>query len=230
MNLNEAIITRHSVRDYIDRPLSEEIVTEFNKEIAEINEKYNLHIQLMRDHPEAFSNILARYGKFKNVRSYFAMVAKNTPENIENLGYWGQHLVLKAQTMGLNTCWVSTSYSKKKAGAVLNDDEVLICLIAVGYGKSPGKITSRKPLNKFYIAKEAVPPWFIKGVEAARLAPTVMNQQKFVIILEKGEIILKSKGGIYPQLHLGIVKYNFEVGSGIHDIKWGKEEIEDIDE
>lgn len=57
--------------------------------------------------------------------------------------------------------------------------------------------------------------WFDAGVKAALLAPTAMNQQKFVFELKNGEVSVKVAGkGFYTKLDLGIVKYHFEAVTG----------------
>ena len=58
------------------------------------------------------------------------------------------------------------------------------------------------------------PAWFREGLEAAILAPTALNQQKFLVSLEGDEAAVTTKGGMMTQLDLGIVKYNFEAASG----------------
>ena len=46
------------------------------------------------------------------------------------------------------------------------------------------------------------------------LAPTAVNQQKFLFTLNGDEVTAKATGGVYSRIDLGIVKYHFEVGSG----------------
>lgn len=62
--------------------------------------------------------------------------------------------------------------------------------------------------------------WFKKGVEAALLAPTAMNQQKFVFELIGDSVRAKSTGGFYSKMDLGIVKYPFEIGAANHTFCW----------
>ena len=59
-----------------------------------------------------------------------------------------------------------------------------------------------------------MPEWFKKGIECAMLAPTAMNQQKFLFSLNGNKLSAKSTGGFYSKVDLGIVMYHFEVGSG----------------
>lgn len=65
------------------------------------------------------------------------------------------------------------------------------------------------------------PEWFKQGVEAALLAPTAMNQQKFMLSYTKGKVTATAGKGFYTKIDLGIVKYHFEVGAGKENFIWG---------
>lgn len=64
------------------------------------------------------------------------------------------------------------------------------------------------------------PEWFQKGVEAALLAPTAMNQQKFMFSLSGKTVSAKAGMGFYSKIDLGIVKYHFEIGAGKENFNW----------
>ena len=96
-----------------------------------------------------------------------------------DVGYYGEHLVLFAQTLGLNTCWVGLSYSKVPGTYVLDEGEKIACYIALGYGETQGVGHKIKTVEQVSNASDVTPSWFRKGVEAALLAPTAVNQQKF---------------------------------------------------
>ncbi len=59
-----------------------------------------------------------------------------------------------------------------------------------------------------------MPEWFKEGLEAALMAPTAMNQQKFLIDMDGDDAVIKAGIGPLTKLDLGIVKYNFEAASG----------------
>ena len=67
-----------------------------------------------------------------------------------------------------------------------------------------------------------MPQWFRKGIEAALLAPTAMNQQKFQFSLKGSQVLAKAGRGFYSKVDLGIVKYHFELGAGKDKFTWGK--------
>ena len=65
-----------------------------------------------------------------------------------------------------------------------------------------------------------LPQWFRQGMEAAMLAPTAMNQQKFQISLEGNRVTARSLGGFYSKVDLGVVKCHFEMGAGKENFTW----------
>ena len=119
MDLIEAIRQRHSVRHYTTQDIEPEKVEALQQLVNNYNANSGLHIQLITNEPRSFGeSLLARYGKFSNVKNYFAMIGKKGDKLDETVGYYGEKLVLEAQMMGLNTCWVGLSY--KKISSVLN--------------------------------------------------------------------------------------------------------------
>ena len=86
MELIEAIKLRHSVRQYRDVPIEEEIIKELEREIELINEEANLHFQLVLNEPRAFDSKMAHYGKFEGVANYFALVGAKSKDLSEKCG------------------------------------------------------------------------------------------------------------------------------------------------
>ena len=156
--------------------------------------------------------MMAHYGKFSSVENYIALVGKKGAGLDEKAGYYGEKLVLKAQELGLNTCWVAMTHGKSTAE--IKKDEKLACIIALGYGTTQGVTHKNKPVEQLCNCASGMPDWFSKGMEAALLAPTAMNQQKFYITLENGKVSAKAGRGFYTKMDLGIVKYHFEVATG----------------
>ena len=216
MDIREAIKERHSVRQYKDRAIDPELVEALNAEIDRCNEESGLKLQLILNDPECFDTFLAHYGKFKNADNYIALVGKEDfPDLQERCGYYGERLVLFAQTLGLRTCWAAGSYGKGQCRAEVGEDEKLVCVISIGYGETDGVKHRSKPYERVCdVKKEAMPVWFKNGVKAALLAPTAINQQQFFIMLDGETPIIRAKTGLFSKIDLGIVKYHFEAVSG----------------
>jgi nitroreductase len=226
MTLQEAITARHSVRKYIDKEIPVDIVTVLQDKIAEYNKVGNLNIQLVLNETRAFTGMLS-YGSFSGVRNYFVMVGKKGADLDERVGYYGEQLVLLAQTLGLNTCWVGLSYRKVPEAYNVGKDEKLACMIALGYGETQGVSHKIKTIEQVSNASDLTPAWFKRGVEAALLAPTAVNQQKFsfeYVGMSNNRHLVRAKKGFsmigYTQMDLGIAKYHFEIGAGTDNFEW----------
>jgi len=227
MTLREAIAARHSVRAYKNQPLAEDIVKVVEEKIAVLNREGKLHIQLIKNEPKAFLGTMAKYGKFRNVTNYIVMAGKKSDDLDERVGYYGEQLVLLVQTLGLNTCWVGLSYSKVPGTYVLEEGEKIACYIALGYGETPGVGHKIKTINQVSNASDVTPTWFRNGVEAALLAPTAVNQQKFSFVyagMNNNRHLVRAKKGFsmigYTRMDLGIAKYHFEIGAGMENFDW----------
>lgn len=223
MTLMEAMQARHSVRQYREEALRKEDAALLREEIEACNAESGLHIQLVCGEPKAFSGLLARYGKFSGVTNYIALVGKKGPDLSETCGYFGERIVLRAQQIGLNTCWVAMTYSKVPSAFSAGEGEKLCAVIAVGYGKTQGSGHRVKSLREVTEGEPPFPEWFVSGVEAALLAPTAMNQQKFRFALQGNRVSATAGSGFYTKLDLGIVKYHFGIGAGADAFTWDRE-------
>lgn len=220
MNLEEAVKNRHSVRQYENKPLEADAVSQLRSEIEACNQEGDLHIQLVLNEEKAFDGFMAHYGKFSGVTNYIALIGKKGHDLEGKCGYYGERLVLKAQQLGLNTCWVAMTYSKIKTAFEIGQGEKLTVVIALGYGKSQGVPHKSKSIQEVTQANGEMPDWFKKGAQWALLAPTAMNQQKFTLSLNGDKVSAKAGMGFYAKVDLGIVKYHFEIGAGTENFQW----------
>lgn len=222
MDLLQVMETRHSVRSYTSKVIEDKVLQQLRQTVEDCNRESGLNIQLCVNEPTAFSGMMAKYGKFQGVSNYIALVGKKEPQLEEKSGYYGQKIVLKAQQLGLNSCWVALSYSKGKSKSMLtvNPGEKLLMVIALGYGTNPGVPHKSKAFSLLCRAQGEMADWFRQGVEAARLAPTAMNQQKFFFEQNGNKIKALPGSGFYTKTDLGIAKYHFEIGAGSAEWEW----------
>ncbi len=73
--LLNAVKTRHSVRQYLDKPIESEKIEILQTEIQKINSESGLNIQLFTNEPTTFKSLLAKYGKFENAYNFFSKKA-----------------------------------------------------------------------------------------------------------------------------------------------------------
>jgi nitroreductase len=220
MNINEAIEKRHSIRSYTTRPITGEVEQELRDLVAECNQESGLALRLGLDESRIFSGLINRT-RFKNVRNYLALIGKASDAKLdEKCGYYGERFVLRATQLGLGACWTGMGY--RKSAIPVADDEKLRIIIVFGYPAVEGKAHRNKPLEELYTVEgEGKPPaWFERGIKAAQLAPTAVNQQKFRFTLSGDTVKAEDTGGILGHVDLGIVKYHFEVAAGPENFTW----------
>ena len=135
-------------------------------------------------------------------------------------GYYGERVVLKAQELGINSCWVALTYKKGKTQSSEAPGEKRYLVVALGYGETQGVQHKSKPVNEVSDYNASCPEWYKNGIEAALLAPTAMNQQKFRFELNGNKVKAKAGFGFYTKIDLGIAEYHFELGAGKDNFEW----------
>lgn len=211
----EAIEARHSVRKYIDKPIPSELRSQLDDFIAEVNAQSGLNIRVQYDDQDGFDSRLAHYGAFENVKNYIVLAGKKFSDFDFRCGYYGEKVVLRAQQLGLNTCWTALTFNKKNVKRILKPDETLCMVIALGFGVNNGAARKSKSAKEVMHSSDNVPEWFKAGIEAALKAPTAVNQQKFEFALDSDKASARVKGiGTYTKVDLGIAVYHFETASG----------------
>ena len=195
MTTMEAIEKRVSQRAFLKKKIARNDEEKLRKLIDDCNKKSGLDMQLICGDPKPFASKIRTLGRFLNAENYIAMVGyDNDPFRREKIGWFGEYIVLEAQKMGISSCWVSATYNPAKCACLLGEDQILECVIVVGYpsdedtgvSKALNKVMSVK--NKFIDSDKSfeelfttnhdrLPLWFLRGVEAASKAPSAMNRQ-----------------------------------------------------
>jgi hypothetical protein len=228
--LQEAIAERHSVRRYLDKPLDADVKAKLEAAVQDANSKGGLHIQLVCGDAAVFGGALKLMRICNEAPAYFALIGPDSAQLDEQCGYWGERLVLYAQQLGLNTCWVGMG-RKGKSHATLATGERFVIVIACGYGAEAGKPHKSKPLSEVcevinvdkvandvseHVMSGTYPQWFHNAMQTVLLAPTAMNQQKFMFTLDAATGLARADApkGAYTQVDLGIAECHFDIGAG----------------
>lgn len=212
MDEMKMIKERHSVRQYEERPIAEDLLLLIHQKLNEICQESGLKIQYFSESKNAFRRGMLAVVGWKYIPGYFAIAGPDDDLLAEKAGYYGEKLVLFLQSIGLRTCWIGM-FKKDAVPMDLKDGERIAITIVAGYGKNDGKTRKSKSIEEVTDVPVAeMPEWFRAGVEAALLAPTAVNQQRFRILLHDGaEEIISTANGKNGDVDLGIVKYHFEV-------------------
>ena len=179
---------------YQDKPIPDEIRKQLKELTDQCNKEGELHIQIIYDEPDCFNSRMAHYGRFENCRNYIAMIGRKSQGLEERCGYYGEKIVLKAQELGLNTCWVALTHGKSKA--VIAPDEKEVIIIALGYGKTQGVARKSKDASAVSNAAPDSPEWNALLAASTRIGPGGAGVSTFMSPLEKacGNAIAKAGG------------------------------------
>ena len=219
MDIITAMYERNSVRRYTDEPLQAEHVDSINAEICKINKESGLHFELVTNEPKAFTGKMASYGHFSGCTDYIVCMGQKHRD--EDIGYFGEKLVLFCQSIGVNSCWVALTFNKSKTKYTLNKNEKFYIVISLGYGIHQGRPHKNRPIEELCSFTDEMPKWFKNAMDGALTAPTAMNQQKFYFeLIDANKVKAKNFFGPYAKMDLGIVKYHFELGAGDFDFRW----------
>ena len=223
-----AMKKRCSRRKYTNKPIDSKYVKQLEDIIALFNKESGLNIKLvMGSGAELFSGFRKSYGLFVGVQNYIAMIGSKTlPNRMEKVGRFGEKLILEATVMGLSTCWVGTSYDKNAAKELCEGNEMLDCVIAVGYSDEKHSFKERMMeygMHRQNISKEAlieaeepVPEWFKQGMDAVYLAPTARNLRPFIFKYKDEQVTASITSPTETaMIDLGIAKFHFELGARV---------------
>ena len=215
MNIDEAIRERHTVKIYKKIPIPAEVCKQLNERIKALNEGLDVFMSLVTNDSSAL-NAAVKITFAKNVNNYIVLSGKNENDLEEKLGYGGADIMLYAQTLGLNTWWVSGTYNKGNArekGGIPGTN-LIKGIIIIGYGENNG--TAHRSKSSIDVSSYTGNPpfWFVRGVGTALLAPTAMNRQGFVIKGTGNKVSITCDKGPFSNLERGIIKYHFEIGAG----------------
>lgn len=225
MTIIEAMDERRSRRLYMNQPIDASVLSKLLELIATYNETAGVAIRFVEDGSMAFNSFRKSYGLFSGVRSLIVLAGpKSDPHLKEKVGYYGEMLVLEATRLGLGTCWVGGTFETKNIQTQLKDDELLVCVIPVGYveelsfkekmvhqmvaGKS-------KSVEQLLSSDEVIPEKILNGIKAAQKAPSAANKQP-VRFMYKGGVLTAhtDDDGKFNLVDLGIVKAHFELAAG----------------
>lgn len=222
MKMIDAMYKRHTVRKYLDKNLPDSFIDVINERIEENNQKYLLNMKLITKDSFAIPLFL-RLFLCKGVKNYIILGGNHAKDLEERIGYAACDLMLYAQTLGLNTWFISGTYNKFHVHKKVKKSQVLGILV-IGFGMNNGKPHKEKrtPLEVSNYMENDTPEWFKNGVEATLYAPTALNRQEYKIVGNGNMVKIDMGDGMYRGIDKGIIKYHFELGAGKENFEWEK--------
>ncbi len=212
---------RFSCRVYNNKHIGRSVINALDHICHVVNKKSGLLTMLVEEGRSGLGTI-ATFGTISGARS--AILLKGDPNDdnlLEKIGYYGAEILLEATKFGLNTCFMTSTYSKQ---GFLNyiDNEELIAVIIIGYGEKKSTFIGTFANIFMKKGKKSISERFNgtldtrieKGLNCVLKAPSAMNKQGTTFDNTSGNLVAKV-GGTKPQdiIDMGIAKKFFEIGA-----------------
>lgn len=243
----EDLKNRHSVRSYLPKNLSGDIISRLHAEVTMTNtHEAGLNFQLVIADGGPFEGFTRSYGMFRNAVNYLACVVDPSfPNTYERAGFFAEKFVMKAVSLGLGTCFVGGTFSAENVEAQMHIYERLPFIVSFGIPAEKTQTTlsslamkmvhrhDLKPRDFFagddtaYADAKDRYPFIEKGLQAVACAPSSLNKQPVRIGFNAdGNLEAFTVGGDdKSSIDLGIAKFNFAEASDAGEWEWGEHAI-----
>lgn len=165
MKINKIIKDRRSVREYkskkVDKHLIEDLLVVLENK-RRLDDDIKVDIKFIENGEEVFEKLdglVGYFGKVIKAPHYIYIDSETKNGYLENAGYIGENLVLKATDLGIGTCWMEIDENESLVKEILDikEDRESIGLLAIGYAKKETKVAglfnakgkSISPLTEF---------------------------------------------------------------------------------
>ncbi|MDR2805223.1 MAG: hypothetical protein LBB85_06195 [Dysgonamonadaceae bacterium] len=234
MSIINSIKRRESVRTYANQSLSKELKDKIEEFIRHTQAPFGVkaRIRLIHTGSDEKRVKLGTYGFISGASDYLALIYEEAPFAEEGGAYLFEQVVLFCTGLGLGTCWLGGSFSRKdfKRQIALNPNERLRIVSPVGYKSDKKRLfeflqgaerhhASRKPFGTVFFHKNFAVPLteeaagiYAQALEMVRIAPSANNYQPWRIILDDGKLHfyrVASLGG-FSATDIGIALCHFE--------------------
>jgi nitroreductase len=237
------IETRKSRRRYDNQPLTTEQIERLKYVCNNFRPFSSARVRLVNQSADKIlKGVIGSYGKIKGAPAFFVFIGdKRDPLVQEQLGYTGEGIILEAEALQLNTCWVGGFFSLKAVRTLIdiNEKEAVIAVAPIGVAPERysfeerlltafGLTHKRKPLSELTIGlnERGWPDWIKAALYAARLAPSAVNRQPWRFHVKPDSITISTDGGetkrdwvMSKRFDCGIAMLHIEVAALAHNVK-----------
>lgn len=147
MDYKNIIMNKSSVRDYKEKKVDEKIILELSRyanTCPRLAEDIEMDIRIM-DNDVVYRQLdgfAGYHGIMINAPHYVILLSEKKNHYMENAGYVGESIAMKAFDLGVDSCWITFTDSQKVIHRlnIVTGKEV-VGILALGYGKKKKPVT-----------------------------------------------------------------------------------------
>ena len=209
--ITEIIKNRISVRTYLAHPLASDTKDKLLRFFSYLSGPFGVPIRfelVESDLALKGSNAkLGTYGVIKGASTYVVAVVEKANQNLEELGYSLEKLILYATSLGLGTCWLGGTFKKSEFSKAIKqkDDVIMPCITPIGYPSSRKSFIesamrftagskNRKGWDELFFScdfskslSKVEAGKYVAPLEMIRFAPSASNKQPWRIVKENNK-------------------------------------------
>lgn len=209
----DTIYRRKSVRNFENIPLSKSDYDFVLQEIQSLStnsgpfkNRFDFFFLENKEGSPDSARRIGTYGFIKNPYAFIGGPSLIDFKSMVDYGYVLEHFILNLTGTGIGTVWLGGTFQRDVLSDILNPDQIIPCIIAIGYEANKKHLkeriirnviqaNSRKPFNHLFFDEE----WSIpiskdhslaKVFDLVRVAPSASNKQPWRILLKKDKIHL----------------------------------------
>lgn len=190
MNMFDTIFSRKSIRNFYQERIEWEVIEDILKYADSLpmlfpDNKVEFKLVSNIEKKQGFSGPLAIKAPY-----YICISSEKSENYLLNAGYLMQQLNLYIESKGLGTCFLGAANPGRSLKSTMKYDYV----IALAFGKSKEPVfrdpseAKRLSENELVVYKEEVSADIRKLIEAARYAPSSLNNQPWRFVVYKNRI------------------------------------------
>ncbi|HIT86243.1 MAG TPA: nitroreductase family protein [Candidatus Coprocola pullicola] len=260
MDYQNLILTTKSVREYKKEAVDTKklkAIKDYAQECTKISDSISIDVRILSNSEAylALDGVAGYQGNMLDAPHYILLLSDKAERYIENAGYIGEGMILKATELGVASCWITFQDSKtvKEKLNIVSDKEV-VALIALGYDANApkkGASVSLNPAYKLDLDEMVYIDKWGNGADAAvleergvleafafaKLAPSTLNRQPWRFLMVGGKVILavrkdENTNTYEEKIDAGVIMFFFEaiVGSTLFNLTWKLETPADAPE
>jgi len=236
MNIIESIKQRRSIRTYTGEPLNAAHKAQIQEFINQLKAPFGVkaRIEMLSIQPDKEPVKLGTYGWIKGAVDYLALVFEEALFAETAAAYMFEQVVLFCTSLGLGTCWLGGSFSRKdfKKQLSLKPNESLRIVSPVGYPNDKKRLfekivvnaehnhSTRKHFSTLFFHNQFDKPLtqttagvYYLPLEMVRLAPSANNKQEWRAVLQDEQTIhfYKKTYINFDSIDIGIALCHFEL-------------------
>lgn len=191
----DIIFSRKTIRNYYQERIDWEVIDDILKyadSLTMLTKDTKVEFKLVSniEKNQGFNGPLAVKAPY-----YFCLSSEKNENYLLNAGYIMQQLSLYIETKGLGTCFLGAANPGKSLKSTMKYDYVIA--LAFGKSKEPlyrdASLAKRLPEKETVVYKEKVSSDIRKMLDAARLAPSSLNNQPWRFVVYKNRIHVFAK-------------------------------------